>query len=238
MLNTVTQDQSRSRGTAAARSAIDSSPASATRRIGAEDSDTRRALLDATARVMLDEGHGAATSRRVAAVAGVKPALVHYYFPTKDDLFLAVFRRGAEANLARQRQAALSDRPLRALWDLSREPHGTRLQLEFMALANQRPAIRSEIATYTARFRDIQVTALTFIARERGLDLTDLPPMVVSLLIASLSGMLATESALGITLGHAELVAYVDQYLDRLETSGAGDGDPDAEQAVSASLNK
>ena len=60
----------------------------ATRRIGAEDSSTRAALLDAAQQLMLDEGYAAVTSRRVAAQAGLKPQLVHYYFRTMDDLFL------------------------------------------------------------------------------------------------------------------------------------------------------
>ncbi|MDQ2635255.1 MAG: TetR/AcrR family transcriptional regulator, partial [Actinomycetota bacterium] len=82
------------------------------------ESATRQALIEATAQVMLEDGYAAATSRRVAAKAGVKPALVHYYFPTMDDLYLAVLRAGAEANLARQRQALIEDRPLHALWRL------------------------------------------------------------------------------------------------------------------------
>jgi AcrR family transcriptional regulator len=212
MLNTVSEERSRGRRTGAASTR-------GTRRVGAEDSATRLAILDATTKIMREEGHGAATSRRVAAAAGVKPPLVHYYFPTMDDLYLAVFRRGAEAHVERQRRAIFSDRPLRALWDLSREPHGTRLQLEFMALANQRPAIRAELAAYTDRFREIQVTALTFIARERGLDLGEFPPVVVSLLIASLSGVLATENALGIHRGHTELVDFVERHLDRFEAA-------------------
>lgn len=219
MLNTVTDD--RSRGRASTDESTTTRGTARIRRIGAQDSTTRLAILDATARIMLEQGHAAATSRRVAALAGVKPALVHYYFPTMDDLFLAVFRRGAEANLERQRQAVFSEQPLHALWQLSREPYGTRLQQEFMALANQRPAVRTEIAAYIERFRDIQVTALTFIARANGLDLTELPPVVISLLIASVSGVIATENAVGVTLGHADLVAFVEQYLDRFEATAS-----------------
>lgn len=84
---------------------------------GGRESATRVALIEATAQVMLDEGYAAATSRRVAAKAGVKSALVHYYFPSMDDLFLAVLRTGAETNLARQREALADDRPLHALWN-------------------------------------------------------------------------------------------------------------------------
>lgn len=234
MLNTMTDDGSRGRTGATASTTTRGTPARV-RRIGAQDSATRLAILDATARIMLEQGHAAATSRQVAALAGVKPALVHYYFPTMDDLFLAVFRRGAEANLERQRHAVFSERPLHALWQLSREPYGTRLQQEFMALANQRPAIRTEIAAYIERFRDIQVTALTFIARAKGLDLTELPPVVISLLIASISGVVATEHAVGVTSGHAELVAFVEQQLDRFEAIASEPSTPAAEAMDSRS---
>ena len=41
-----------------------------TRRIGAESSETRAALLDAAERLMLEHGYAAVTSRRVAGAAG------------------------------------------------------------------------------------------------------------------------------------------------------------------------
>src|ERR1039458_10291908 len=47
------------------------------RRIGGEDSESRAALLDATERLMLEEGYAAVSSRRVAQAAGLKPQLVH-----------------------------------------------------------------------------------------------------------------------------------------------------------------
>src|SRR6478736_4441687 len=71
------------------------------RRLGTEESKTRGQLLDAAEELMLDEGYAAVTSRRVAAKAGLKPQLVHYYFRSMDDLFLEVFRRRADANVAR-----------------------------------------------------------------------------------------------------------------------------------------
>ena len=68
-------------------------------------------MIQATAQIMLEEGYAAATSRRVAAKARVKPALVNYYFPSMEDLFLAFLRAGAERNLVRQREALADDRP-------------------------------------------------------------------------------------------------------------------------------
>ena len=62
----------------------------------ADDGGTRLRLIQATVQIMHDEGYAAATSRRVAAKAGVRQALVYYYFPTMDDLFLEVLKVGAD----------------------------------------------------------------------------------------------------------------------------------------------
>ena len=70
------------------------------RRIGAPDAKNRVVLLDAAEQLLLEEGYASVTSRRVAEKAGLKPQLVHYYFRTMEDLFLAVFRRMAEAGLS------------------------------------------------------------------------------------------------------------------------------------------
>lgn len=183
----------------------------------ARDSTTRDTLIDATIRIMVDEGYAAATSRRVAAEAGVKPALVHYYFPTMDDLYLTVFRRGAAAYLERQQRALASDRPLHALWDTLIEPKDTRLLLEFMGLANHRKAIRAEIAAWSDRWREMQITALNFIVREHDLDTGDFPPAGIVVVIAAVGRMLILEQALGATTGHLEAVALVNRIVDRFE---------------------
>lgn len=189
------------------------------------DSVTRRLLLDATTQIMLEEGYAGATSRRVAARAGVKPALVHYYFPNMDELYLAVFREGAQANLDRQQQALDSATPLRALWDEASEPRGARLLMEFMALANHRKAIRSEIALWAERWRDVQITALDEILRERGADGDWRTPAVVSVLMACVGRMLVLEDALGISTGHDELRALVSREVDDGQAALAPESD-------------
>ncbi|MDT5148244.1 MAG: hypothetical protein QOC58_2889 [Mycobacterium sp.] len=183
----------------------------------ARDSTTRDMLIDATIRVMIDEGYAAATSRRVAAEAGVKPALVHYYFPTMDDLYLDVFRRGAAAYLERQKQALESDQPLHALWATLIEPKDARLLQEFMGLANHRKDIRSEIATWSERWREMQVTALNDIVHQNALETADFPPAGIAVVIAAIGRTLILEQALGATRGHAEAVALVNRFIDRFE---------------------
>jgi AcrR family transcriptional regulator len=191
----------------------------APKRIG-RDSATRKALIQATAQIMLEEGYAAATSRRVAAKAGVKPALVHYYFPSMDDLFLAVLRAGAEMNLVRQREALADDQPLHALWQHN-NAHGARLLMEFMALANHRKEIRSEIIGYAARFGDMEESAVTLAMRAHGVDTTEFPPVVMSMIVTSLARILVLERSLGITRGHAEATAFIERLLARYEMPSA-----------------
>jgi AcrR family transcriptional regulator len=174
-------------------------------------------LIDATSQIMVEEGYAAATSRRVAAKAGVKPALVHYYFPTMDELYLAVFRRGAAVYLERQQKALASDRPLHAFWDTLTEPKDTRLLLEFMGLANHRKEIKAEIAAWSERWRDMQITALNFIVREHDINTSEFPPAAIAVIIASIGRTLVLEQGLGTAGGHEEAVALVNRFLDRFE---------------------
>jgi AcrR family transcriptional regulator len=60
------------------------------RRPGAPD--TRAAILAAARSRFAAEGYGGATIRSIATDAGVDAALVHHYFGTKDDLFLAALQ--------------------------------------------------------------------------------------------------------------------------------------------------
>lgn len=51
--------------------------------------DTRGQILDAARESFAERGFSGTTIRAVAASADVDPALVHHYFGSKDDLFLA-----------------------------------------------------------------------------------------------------------------------------------------------------
>src|ERR1700743_399056 len=100
-----------------------------------------------------------------------------------DELYLAVFRRRAAAYLDHQQKALASDRPLHAFWDTLTAPKDTRLLLEFMGLANHRKEIKAEIAAWSERWREQQITALNFIVREHDLDTEDFPPAALAVVL-------------------------------------------------------
>jgi len=193
-------------------------PAAPSRRIGSEDSLTRSQLLDAAERLMREQGYAAVTSRRVATEAGLKPQLVHYYFRTMDELFVALFRRRAEENIERFEQAVAEDGSLTNLWRLNSDPRGAAFTLEFVALANHRKEIRFEIARFAERFRAAQVDAVERALGDAGVAEDQLPPVVGLLMMTGLSQVLALEDTLGVTAGHDTTRAYVEQQLAVLES--------------------
>lgn len=181
----------------------------------------RGKLIAATARIMRAEGYAAATSRRVAAEAGVKQALVYYYFPTMDDLFVAVLRAGADVALTRMRALLAEDDPLQALWLMNSDMAFTTLNAEFMALANHRKIIGVELKAYAERVRDIETAAVTMVLRANGIDLEEYPPVAISMLIAQTARSLCNEAAVGVTQGHEELRAFAERQLSLLKAAAS-----------------
>lgn len=78
------------------------------------DGETERRILDAARRVFVRRGSAGARMQEIAAEAGVNPALLHYYFRSKDALALAVFREAAGKLFGGVLTILASDAPLEA----------------------------------------------------------------------------------------------------------------------------
>lgn len=184
-----------------------------------ERASARGAILEATERLMVEEGYAAVTTRRVAKIVGVTPALVHYHFPTTDDLLLELFR-ALSARFKEELAVRLATPdPLRALWQLNSDPDGGAIVLEFMALSNHRKVIRQEIATFIEALRQIQTAAIAD-AAVRGADLS---AVGLSVLTAGMARSIVMEQSLGVTQGHAEALAMVEALMRHATgTDGAG----------------
>ena len=96
---------------------------------------------------------------------------------------------------------------------------GRCLNTEFMAFANHRKVIRAELKAYAERVRDIETAAVTVVCVPMNVDLDTFPPVAVSMLIAQTARSLCNEDAVGLTLGHDELRALVEDQLDALTNS-------------------
>lgn len=185
------------------------------RRMGPQDSATSNALLDATERVLREEGYAAATSRRIAQEAGVKQQLVYYYFRTMDELLVATFKRRTTRALARLEEDVAGDRPVQALWEHLTSIVDAKLVFEFVALANRNEGIRQEVARYVAASRKIETAAIARQFKERGIEAGPVTPAAAAFVMYCVSLLLRREAATGITEGHDEVLAMMEWALEQ-----------------------
>lgn len=186
------------------------------RRMGPQDSEASNALLDATERVLREQGYAAATSRRIAQEAGLKQQLVYYYYKTMDDLLLAAFQRRTARAMEKLERACASDTPIAAIWDDLQNQGDARLSFEFMALANRHEGIRDEVARFVTQARRIQAAAIERDLTARGVDTGPVSPRAAAFLMSCSTLMLGREGATGIDEGHADVRALFDWALAKV----------------------
>ncbi|WP_209313974.1 TetR family transcriptional regulator [Blastococcus sp. TF02A_35] len=171
--------------------------------------ETRDAVLAAARAAFAERGFDGATIRQIATAAGVDPALVHHYFGSKDQLFLAAVEAPADpAELLPALLAAGPDhvgegvvRTLLGVWDGPAQAAG---------LALVRSAVGNE---WTARLlREFLVTQVL----RRVLGTLDLSPRE-----AEVRGGLAASQLIGLVVG---------RYVLRIEPLASAD----AEELVAA----
>lgn len=68
--------------------------------IMAEHNNTEKAVLEAAEAVFMEKGYRKATTTAIASKAGVTHAMLHYYFRTKEQIFLKVVDRNVSEMMA------------------------------------------------------------------------------------------------------------------------------------------
>lgn len=184
------------------------------KRVRREPEEARKLILATAGKIMLEEGYAAVTVRRVAKDAQLSSALLHYYYPTADDLLVALYRQSSQQDLETLERALAAPDPICALWRYQTDSARTALGVEFLALANHRKAIRTEIARFAAHARTVQAKALKPLL---GKGRESVSAEAASMLLTSISRNLIMESAVGISLGHADARAVVERYLATLD---------------------
>jgi AcrR family transcriptional regulator len=177
----------------------------------------RELLLDAAEKVMIEIGYAGVTSRSVAAEAQVPAPLVHYYFATLDDLFIALLQRGVERSTEQFIEALSGPEPLRAVWELNLRPKGTSLTTELVALSRHRPAVQSALAEISGDFQERQIEALAEVFDRTGVDADTFPPELAVLAIGGLARVIVRERAMGVTTGHEVALQAIDRLIDGLQ---------------------
>lgn len=189
------------------------------KRVRRDPETTRGLILEMTGKLMVEEGYAAVSTRRIAQELGLNAATVHYYYPTTDDVFIALHRRMTDRRLEQLEKVLASDKPLEAFWDFQSGWAQTALGVEFVALANHRKAIRDMLAGATDEARESQSRSLQRAFGDLTLDPAILPPIALATILIAIGRLLANEERVGITRGHKETRAFVDWALARLTGS-------------------
>ena len=149
-------------------------------------SDTEDAILQAARRTFGDRGYDAASIRAIASAAGVDPALVHHYFGSKQQLFLAAVNAPIDpgtfiARVIDGDRGEVGHRLVRTFVTVWDGPAGV------AAAAMLRSAIGNEWASKL--FREFIVTqVLRRVRSDLGLDTED-APLRMSLVASQMAGL-------------------------------------------------
>jgi AcrR family transcriptional regulator len=187
-----------------------------------EDAEDR--FLDAAERLLLAVGHAGITTRRLAKEAEANHGLVHYYFGSMENLLARVLERFTERLIERQRRLYASDAPFIEKWRtamryLEADEDYQRIWYELQALAWSRPELRERVALVNAEWRAVLREALSEPLGRYGLPI----PLeaLVSLVVTFNEGII-WERLSGIDAGHAELLDWIDAWLEEQEARSAG----------------
>jgi len=180
-------------------------------------SAAEEALLDAAERLLVDVGYARVTTRRLAEEAGVNHGLVHYYFGSIENVLVRTLERFTERLTQRQREMYAADIPFIEKWRtamrylVEEDVRYEKVWLELQALAWNRPEMRERLAPVDAEWRAVLTDAFAMPREELGIDM----PLdaLVSLVVTFNFGMMV-ERLSGITTGHAELLDWIDQFLE------------------------
>jgi AcrR family transcriptional regulator len=177
-------------------------------------------LLDAAERLLVEVGHAGITTRRLAREARVNHGLVHYYFGSLENLLVQVLERFTERLIARQRAMYAADVPFIEKWRtamrylVSEDVEYEKIWLELQALAWNRPELHERLAHINEEWRTVLLEAFEAPHREYGIPM----PLdaLVSLVVTFNEGIIL-ERLSGITTGHAELLDWIDGWLEQRE---------------------
>jgi AcrR family transcriptional regulator len=190
----------------------------------AQASPTRQqaeeAFLDAAERLLVSVGHAGITTRALAEEAGANHGLVHYYFGSMETLLARVLERFTERMIARQREmyeapgVPFAEKWRTAMRYLDADREYQKVWYELQALAWNRPDLRERVAHVNAEWRAVLSDAFAEPRRRYAIPM----PLdaLVSLVITFNEGIIF-ERLSGIETGQADLLQWIDDWLQRKE---------------------
>jgi AcrR family transcriptional regulator len=185
-----------------------------------ERQQTEDAFLDAAERLLVSVGHAGVTTRGLAQEARANHGLVHYYFGSMENLLARVLERFTERLISRQRamysapEVPFVEKWRTAMRYLDADREYQKVWYELQALAWNRPELRERVAHVDAEWRAVLREALAEPRERYGIDI----PLeaLVALVITFNEGMIF-ERLSGIETGQAELLEWIDGWIEGME---------------------
>ena len=198
------------------------------RDISAARQHATAALMDAAERLLFEDGYAGVTTRRVAEAAGVKHGLVHYYFGSMEELLTQTLERVAERLAgALEEHYASPDMTFPEKWQIVAqnwiaEPRSRfpKVLLELSAMSWNMPQLRRRVTEVYARFRAIFEHYFGQAMQEYDLDESRFPVKVAAAAAGTIQLGIMVEGLSGVHEGHRELLAWIQSWLDSLESAG------------------
>jgi AcrR family transcriptional regulator len=181
---------------------------------------TEEAFLDAAEKLLVSAGYAGITTRALAEEAGANHGLVHYYFGSMENLLARVLERFTDRMIERQRAMyAAPDVPFIDKWrtamrylDADREYQ--KVWYELQALAWSRPELRERVAHVDAEWRAVLREAFAEPRERYGIEM---PLDALVALVVTFNEGIILERLSGIETGQAELLRWIDDWLERRE---------------------
>jgi len=184
------------------------------------------ALMDAAEGLLYEVGYAGVTTRAVAEAAGINHGLVHYYFGSMEELLTQTLERFVE-QLALALETLYADPNLSFAekWRLGSqfwvdEPTSRfpKILLELLAMGWNMPTLRARLTEVHAQFRAIFEHHFGQALRDYDLDESQFPLKVIVAAVTSFQLGLIVEGLSGVEEGHQDLLDWIQQWIDALET--------------------
>lgn len=183
-------------------------------RRGVETSEIRASLLDAAQELLIEEGCGALTARRLADAVGLSRPSVHYYFGTIDELIVGLLSRRADLLLGEIVDFAGEGNPFRKAWN--RRERTSTFTFEIMTMGLRRPVVRDALRKHLIELRTAFSQAIAACYTRLGKE-PPLHPDAMATSFLAVSQALMIDRAMDIDFGHAVLIERVEAWLNELD---------------------
>ncbi|GAC1447673.1 MAG: TetR/AcrR family transcriptional regulator [Ktedonobacterales bacterium] len=200
------------------------------------ESTTVEKFLDAAERLLIEVGYANISTRRLAEEAGANHGLVHYYFGSMEQLFIAVLVRFTDRLIRRQRAMYAANLPFIEKWrtamaylDEDLAQGYPKIWLELQALSWNHPELRERVAWVNGQWREVLTEAFTAAMAEYELDQRRFPVAAIVSLVMTFNMGILVERLSGIRDGQDVLLAMIDEWLTSLQAAHhVREGEPDA----------